>query len=146
LTYDAIGLLLSVVFVLVAFFGTRVYKKITKYSLVVKWASAGFMILFAIIAACVPSHPLGSSSNAQYWATHSSINLSNFLGAFCACFYYFTGFEAFASAGSTVKEPEKNIGKGIMIVMFASTLFYILITFLFMMAQSEFIQNINTGF
>jgi purine-cytosine permease-like protein len=31
-----IGLLLSVVFVLVAFFGTRVYKKVARYSLIVK--------------------------------------------------------------------------------------------------------------
>jgi amino acid transporter len=68
------------------------------------------------------------------------------LSAFCACFYYFTGFESFASAGSTVKEPEKNVSKGIMTVILCSVAFYILMIVIFMLGQSKFMQNINTGF
>ena len=108
LMYDIAGLLLSVAFALVAFFGTRTYKKVAKYSLLVKWASSGFLILFGIIAASLPVN----SGNAANWTQNSNFNFSHFLSAFCACFYYFTGFEAFASAGSTVKEPEKNVSKG----------------------------------
>jgi amino acid transporter len=34
--YDIIGLLLSAVFALVAFFGAKTYKKVAKYSLLIK--------------------------------------------------------------------------------------------------------------
>lgn len=87
-----------------------------------------------------------NSGNAAYWVQNTNFNFSHFLSAFCACFYYFTGFESFASAGSTVKEPEKNVSKGIIIVMIFSVSFYVLIIIIFMLAQSKFMQNINTGF
>ncbi|MDR1234590.1 MAG: APC family permease [Mycoplasmataceae bacterium] len=142
LSEDLLGLLLSAVFAIVAFVGTKTYKKVAKFSLIVKWASSGFLILFGIVAACLPIN----SGNASNWATNSDFTFQHFLSAFCACFYYFTGFEAFASAGSTVREPEKNISKGIVIVMISSVIFYILMITIFMLAQKSFTQNINTGF
>jgi amino acid transporter len=45
------GLALSVVFALVAFFGAKIYKRASKYSLIIKWASGGFLILFGLISA-----------------------------------------------------------------------------------------------
>jgi hypothetical protein len=53
---------LSAVFAIVAFVGTKTYKKVAKFSLIVKWASSGFLILFGIVAACLPINS-GNASN-----------------------------------------------------------------------------------
>lgn len=147
LFYDLLGIGLAAVFVLIAFFGTRMFKKVMRGGMFLKWATALFFILFGIIAAILPATDNG---NLHHWAnvttSKGGLTFSHFLSAFCACFYYFTGFEMFASSGATVQEPEKNISKGILFVMVSSCVFYIVTTFIFMMAVSEFDQNIVTGF
>jgi amino acid transporter len=67
------------------------------------------------------------------------------MSAFCACFYYFTGFETYATMGSNVHEPAKNIGKGILIVSCASTLFYLIVIIIFLAALPYVNQNVTTA-
>ncbi|GHU47938.1 hypothetical protein FACS1894218_3520 [Bacilli bacterium] len=91
------------------------------------------------------------ANNMAYWSKNSNFTPGAMLTAFCTCFYYFTGFESFATSAATIKEPEKNMGKGIMIVIITATLFYLLESIIFMMALSPangggISQNMSTGF
>jgi amino acid transporter len=55
-----------------------------------------------------------NTGNAKAWANDSHLTFAGFANAFSACFYYFTGFEIFSTAGKNLEKPEKNLGKGIL--------------------------------
>jgi amino acid transporter len=63
------------------------------------------------------------------------------VSSFNSCFYFFAGFEIFSTAGQNVKNPQKNIGLGVTLIMIISTIFYVLILVLFFAALP-----INEGF
>lgn len=151
LFYDAVGVLLVVGFSLFAFFGSKLYKKAGKATLFIKWITSGFFILFAIIAIFLPATSgsgMSGATNAKSWTSNSHFSFDGFAKAFTACFYYFTGFEVFATAGENLEEPEKNLSKGIIWVVVLSGLFYTGLTTIYMLAvaQGNTTQNINTGF
>lgn len=108
--------------------------------------TAGVLVLAAIYLAA-----RSGSSNYQYW-THPGadsnalkINFVKFIAVFNAFFFYFAGFETFSTAGRNIENPERNIGKGIVIIMFICTLFYIAIAALFFGAfgRNQFSQNMS---
>lgn len=144
LFYDGIGILLCVGFACFAFFGSKMYKKAGKYTLLIKWVTSAFFILFAVVSACLPSN----KENASSWSHNSTLTFSGFASAFSACFYYFTGFEVFATAGENLEEPEKNLSKGIIWVIVLSGVFYVGLTTIYLLAvgPGSLTQNINTGF
>jgi amino acid transporter len=63
--------------------------------------------------------------------------------SFSTCFYFFAGFEIFSTAGHNVENPNRNIGLGVTLIMLISTIFYILIMFIFFCAilPENFAQN-----
>lgn len=153
LTFDLMGVVLVSVFILFAFLGSKMFKKTTKYLLIVKWATAAFFVLCGIMCMFLSTNANGqinAAYNISQWGKVTtephSLTISAFSNAFCACFYFFTGFEVYAASGATVQEPEKNIGKGIIIVMFAATIFYLAITVIFFFASSSMPKNVNVSF
>jgi amino acid transporter len=62
---------------------------------------------------------------------------------FNSCFFAFIGFELFATAGKNVQNPQKTIGKGIVVIMLIATLFYVAFTFLFFCATTQFTESLN---
>jgi amino acid transporter len=56
------------------------------------------------------------------------LTASAFSKAFISCFFFFLGFETYATIGKNIKNPQKNIGLSIIIVMIMTTLFYVFIT------------------
>jgi|GEM_PF-818392 len=67
------------------------------------------------------------------------------MNTFTSCFFFFAGFEIFATAGKNINNPEKNIGKGITLIILISTIFYIIVSIIFFLAYSTFVQNMNVG-
>lgn len=67
------------------------------------------------------------------------------MNTFTSCFFFFAGFEIFSTAGKNVNNPEKNIGKGISLIMIIMTVFYVIISLVFFLGYQVFVQNMNMG-
>ena len=143
---DIIGIVIYIGAAIAIFWGIRMFKRLSNVTLILKWVTAGVLVLAAIYLAAK-----SGSGNYQYW-THPGadsnalkINFVKFIAVFNAFFFYFAGFETFSTAGRNIENPERNIGKGIVIIMFICTLFYIAIAALFFGAfgQNQFSQNMS---
>ncbi|CBW53970.1 Conserved hypothetical protein, predicted transmembrane protein, putative permease [Mycoplasma mycoides subsp. capri LC str. 95010] len=148
LVLDVLGIIIYFAFALVIFGGMKWFKKMANYSSAVKWATSFVLILAGIVMAF-----MNGSSNYQMW-NHSynesihGLSFNAFSKAFVSCFFFFSGFESFATAGKNIKDPEKNLAKGIMITMLVSSIFYIVIMAIFFAAvnpKQGFSQNMTTG-
>lgn len=137
---DLIGIAIYLAAASVIFFGIKWYKKLAHGTGIIKWATAFFLIIAAFYLAIQ-----NGSSNWNHWTTKSEISFTGFMNTFTSCFFFFAGFEVFATAGKNIENPEKNIGKGITLIILISTIFYIVISIIFFLAYSEFAQNMNMG-
>jgi amino acid transporter len=68
--------------------------------------------------------------------------MNSVIQCFNTCFFFFGGFEVYATAGKNVQNPNRNVGLGVILVMAFSTLFYILTLIFFFGAINPF----NGGF
>ncbi|QVK02214.1 APC family permease [Mycoplasma mycoides subsp. capri] len=148
LVLDVLGIIIYFAFALVIFGGMKWFKKMANYSSAVKWATSFVLILAGIVMAF-----MNGSSNYQMWNHNYNesihgLSFNAFSKAFVSCFFFFSGFESFATAGKNIKDPEKNLAKGIMIIMLVSSIFYIVIMAIFFAAvnpKQGFSQNMTTG-
>lgn len=137
---DLIGIAIYLAAASVIFFGIKIYKKLAHGTGIIKWVTALFLIVAAFSLA------IGNgSSNWQHWTSKSELSFTGFMNTFTSCFFFFAGFEVFATAGKNIANPEKNIGKGITLIILTATIFYIVISLIFFLAYSEFLQNMNMG-
>jgi amino acid transporter len=101
-----------------------------------------FLIVAAIGLACAKG---AGSDNLKDWANYSTSNdalhADQIVSSFNSCFYFFAGFEIFSTAGHNVKNPQKNIGLGVTLIMIISTIFYVAILLIFFSALP-----LNEGF
>ncbi|AKM54247.1 transmembrane protein permease [Spiroplasma eriocheiris] len=137
---DLIGIVIYMSAALVIFGGMKLYKKLASGTGVIKWITAGFLILAGLVLACQ-----NGGDNLSYWSQNSKFSLGGFVKAFNSCFFFFAGFEVFSTAGRNISKPEKNISRGIILIMLISTIFYIVISIIFFAAFNEFVQNMNMG-
>ncbi|AGM24996.1 APC family permease [Spiroplasma chrysopicola] len=137
---DLIGILIYMSASAIIFGGMKLYRKLANGTGIVKWATAGFLII-AGLALAFQKGP----ENLSYWGENSHFSLPGFVKAFNSCFFFFAGFETFSTAGKNIINPEKNIGRGITLIMFISTIFYIVISIIFFAAFNSFVQNMNMG-
>lgn len=139
---DLIGIVVYLAAASIIFFGIKIYKKIAHGTGIIKWATA----LCLIIAAFALAISNGSSS-WNYWTSdgHSPLSFAGFMNTFTSCFFFFAGFEVFATAGKNINNPEKNIGKGITLIILISTIFYIIVSIIFFLGYTSFAQNMNVG-
>ncbi|WP_286641482.1 hypothetical protein [Spiroplasma ixodetis] len=107
---------------------------------IIKWLTPGFLVIAGISLAIT-----NGSSNWNYWTTESTFSFAGFMNTFTSCFFFFAGFEIFSTAGKNVNNPEKNIGKGITLIMIIMTVFYVVISLVFFLGYSVFVQNMNMG-
>lgn len=137
---DLIGIVIYLAAASVIFFGIKWYKKLAHGTGIIKWGTAFFLILAAFALA------IGNgSSNWQHWTSESELSFHGFMNTFTSCFFFFAGFEVFATAGRNIENPEKNIGKGITSIILISTIFYVVTSLIFFLAYDEFFQNMNMG-
>lgn len=135
---DLIGIAIYLISASAIFFGIRIYKKLANGTGIIKWVTA-FALIVAAFALAIQS----GSSNWQHWTSESKFSFNGFMNTFTSCFFFFSGFEIFATAGKNVENPGKNIGKGITLIILISTIFYIVVSILFFLAFAEFQQNMN---
>ncbi|WP_425382020.1 amino acid permease [Spiroplasma endosymbiont of Melieria omissa] len=95
---------------------------------IIKWGSALFLIVCTIILV-VTNKGLAFSEAAE-GTKNINLILPKINNAFSGFFYFFIGFETFIVVGKNVKNPTKNFGKGILIVLLLSTIFYLAVSVL----------------
>lgn len=137
---DLIGIAIYLGAASIIFFGIKWYKKLAHGTGIIKWATAGFLIIAAFALAI-----RNGQANWTHWTTKSELSFAGFMNTFTSCFFFFAGFEIFATAGENIENPGKNIGKGITLIILISTIFYIVISLIFFLAYDEFFQNMNMG-
>lgn len=137
---DLIGIAIYLAAASIIFFGIKIYKKIAHGTGIIKWATALCLIIAAFALAITHG-----SSNWEHWTNNSPLSFAGFMNTFTSCFFFFAGFEIFATAGKNINNPEKNIGKGITLIILISTIFYIIVSIIFFLAYSTFVQNMNVG-
>ncbi|WP_338973778.1 APC family permease [Spiroplasma endosymbiont of Tricholauxania praeusta] len=137
---DFIGIFIYMISASVIFAGIKIYKKMAHTTSIIKWLTAGFLVIAGISLAIT-----NGSSNWNYWTTESTFSFAGFMNTFTSCFFFFAGFEIFSTAGKNVNNPEKNIGKGITLIMIIMTVFYVVISLIFFLGYRVFVQNMNMG-
>jgi amino acid transporter len=126
---------------------------------VIKWVTSAFLIVGAIyLATTSTSTGHTASDNLKNWfdpswTSSSSSNIENasgfhltfgaFTKAFTSCFFFYAGFETFATAGKNIENPEKNMGLGILIIMLISTVFYVLTIIVFVSGIDPMIMVVS---
>lgn len=74
---------------------------------------------------------MNGTTNFNFWTEHSKFDIFTFIKCFNSCFFAFLGFEIAITAGKNIQDPNKTIGKGIILIISIAILFYIGFTFLF---------------
>ncbi|MDQ7983286.1 MAG: APC family permease [Spiroplasma sp.] len=120
---DLIGIAVYGLVSCVLFLGMRAFKYFVNFSAYIKWITT-FLLIGAVIALFV----MAGTSNYKEVIAHQNLTANSFSEAFTSCFFFFLGFETYSTIGKNVKNPQKNISRSIIIVMFLATLFYVLVT------------------
>ncbi len=137
---DLIGIAIYLAAASIIFFGIKIYKKLAHGTGIIKWATALCLIIAAFALAVTHG-----SSNWNHWTNNSHLSFAGFMNTFTSCFFFFAGFEIFATAGKNINNPEKNIGKGITLIILISTIFYIVVSIIFFLGYATFYQNMNVA-
>jgi len=137
---DLIGIVIYLFFSFVIFGGMKLYKRLNDLTASLKLIAASVLILAGLYLAFRNGH-----NNFKYWSTNSHLNLDGFVKAFNSCFYFFTGFEVFTTAGRNIASARKNIGLGVIIVLIINVLSHLIIAIIFFAAFNHFVQNMNMG-
>lgn len=128
LIIDSIGVLIYILVASCMYFGMKGFRWFVNVSGIVKWGSALFLIICAIILV-INNHGL-AFSQAAAGTRDVHLTLPKINNAFSGFFYFFIGFETFIVVGKNVQNPRKNFGKGILTVLALSTIFYLVISVL----------------
>ncbi|WP_338970414.1 APC family permease [Spiroplasma endosymbiont of Labia minor] len=149
---DLIGIAVYALFSCVVFLGIKWYKRLSMGSGYIKWGTSLVLIIAGLALAFMPGN---AGDNLNYWTngytgggTKDPLmrhGFEAFIKAFNSCFFFFAGFETYATAGKNIYQPEKNIGKGIIWVIIISTITYVVCLLIFFAAINSFAQNMNMG-
>ncbi|WP_339023110.1 APC family permease [Spiroplasma endosymbiont of Crioceris asparagi] len=137
LVWDIVGIIVYALASCTIFFSMRAIKKFLNMSGYIKWGST-FLLVIVLVYLFIHDSQFGNNV-----AHNSKISVSSFSTAFTSGFFFFMGFETFSTMGKNVENPEKNIGKAIMWIMFLVTLFYVSMTILFLGTFIKYGSNPN---
>lgn len=133
---DLIGILIYALISGVLFLGMKAFKAFINISGYIKWVTT-ILLIIAVIVLFIMS----GTDNYKNIIDHQSITASSFSQAFTSCFFFFLGFETYSTIGKNVQNPQKNMGRSIIIVMILTTFFYISIIVLMIGAMSTFFSD-----
>ncbi len=130
---DFAGILVYMLASMVIFLGLRLFKKMVKWAVILKWSSTLFLILAVLALLFINVFAKDSTNNFHTLIKdHSHLSVSLFATTFASTFFFYGGFETYITVGKNVEKPEKNIARSIIWVMFITTTFYLFVTTIFM--------------
>ncbi len=111
-----------------------------------------FASTLVIIGCAIYLFALNGISNLTSTGHNNHLGFINFNKAEITFIYFFVGFETYATIGKNLKNPQKNLGKAIMTILALVTIFYLVVTFIFIGAlgidafkNNSVDSGINTG-
>ncbi len=139
---DLIGIFIYISCASIIFVGIKWWKKANNWSGVMRWITFGIFI-----AAVLYLGFKNGRSTLHYWTQGKGHHISwkGIIYSFNSLFFCYAGFENFATSGRNIENPEKNIGKGLIIIIFLACIFYTTLAFLFYLGYNHFYQNMATG-
>ncbi|WP_425381777.1 APC family permease [Spiroplasma endosymbiont of Polydrusus pterygomalis] len=143
LIIDSIGNFIYGVVASFMYFGMKGFRWFVNISGIIKWGSALFLIVCAIIL--VITNKGLAFSQAAAGTKNIKLTLPKINNAFSGFFYFFIGFETFIVIGKNVKNPTRNFGKGILLILLLSTIFYLVVSVLVFGAITLDGTNGNNG-
>lgn len=143
LIIDSIGIFIYGVVASFMYFGMKGFRWFVNISGIIKWGAALFLIVCAIILV-ITNKGLAFSQAAE-GTKNINLTLPKINNAFSGFFYFFIGFETFIVVGKNVKNPTRNFGKGILIILLLSTIFYLVVSVLVFGAITLDGTNGNNG-
>ncbi len=141
---DLIGIVIYGIAASVVFFGIKFYKKTAVRAGIIKWVTSGILIVAGLVLCIIH----GKENYAGWFKSTenggwSHLSFSGFMSAFTACFFYFAGFEQVVVSTKNIENVEKNLSKGLLIVMAIMSIFYIVITFIFFGAVAGGVSDVD---
>lgn len=126
LVIDSIGILIYLLASCSMYLGMKGVRAFINISGIIKWASALFLVVCAIIL-------IVNNKGVAYhqaWVGTNTIHLTlpKINNAFSSFFYFFVGFETYVVIGRNVENPAKNFSKGTLIILGLATVFYLVVT------------------
>lgn len=128
----------------VIFFGIRKYKVVGVAVGYITWTLTLLLMILGLVAGGL--NLFGSNPNNGLLNHTAGIKLGfkNFSSAFTTCFLAYGGIETFITTGKNIKNRSKNVPLAIIIILIATTLFYIIFTLIIMFAVTgDFKGNPN---
>ncbi|QBQ08032.1 putative permease [Spiroplasma gladiatoris] len=116
----------------ILFLGMRRYRIASTCIAYITWIITLLLVIFGIVGGALNLNA-GNNGLKTY---ASKINVSNFSSTFTSIFFAFCGLEIAITSGKNIKNRQRNVPISIMVIMFASTLFYMLFTLIVMLAVS----------
>ncbi|AGR42401.1 amino acid permease [Spiroplasma diminutum] len=140
---DLIAFALYIFAATIIFFGIKKYKYV---GLIIGYMTWGITILLMIFGITAGFIQLDGTNNPFEKYAEVDLNLSGFTKAFVTCFFAFGGIETFITTGKNIKNRGKNMPIAIIVIMIATTAFYIIFSLITMFAigGSQFSSNPNT--
>ncbi|AOG60735.1 putative permease [Spiroplasma helicoides] len=117
----------------VIFLGVRKYKLVSTIIGYVTWGITVLLIIFGIVGGAMNLNAGKNGLNID----RGTLDFSSFSKTFNALFFSFCGLETFITTGKNIKNREKNVPISIMIIMFMTTLFYLVFTVIVMLAVTD---------
>ncbi len=133
LVLDFSGIIVYMIASMVIFLGLRLFKKMVKWAIILKWSSTLFLIIAVLILFFINIlNPDAKNNFHSLVHDHSHLTISLFATTFASTFFFYGGFETYITVGKNVEKPEKNIARSIIWVMLITTVFYLFVTTIFM--------------
>ncbi|AUB31960.1 APC family permease [Spiroplasma floricola] len=141
---DLIAFALYMFAATIIFFGIKKYKYVGLIIGYMTWGITVLLMIFGLVAGFINLQ----TSNPFEVYTQTDLKISEFTKAFTTCFFAFGGIETFITTGKNIKNRSKNMPIAIIIIMIATTSFYIVFSLITMFAigGKGFSSNPNTQF
>ncbi|QHX36931.1 APC family permease [Spiroplasma sp. BIUS-1] len=142
---DLIAFALYMFAATILFFGIKKYKYV---GLIIGYMTWGITIILMVFGLTAGFMHLDAKSDPFQKYKETGIDLDGFVKAFTTCFFAFGGIETFITTGKNIKNRGKNMPIAIVVIMIATTAFYIVFSVITMFAVGGkgFSSNPNTQF
>ncbi len=125
LILNIIGMGIYFIFSFAIYFGVKGMRIAVNFASVLQWISSALIIGCAIYLFAQNGMSIYNKKSS------SSLSLSNLNSSIASFVYFYVGFETYSTIGKNIKNAKKNLGKIMIATLGIITLFYMIVTFVF---------------
>lgn len=126
LVLNIIGVAIFFIFSFAIYFGIKGLRVTISIITTIQWLSTIIIIICAVVLFAKQGQ-----ENLVPFTKNKNITFGNINNSLITFIYFYVGFETYSTIGKNLKNPKKHLGKAIMLILLIVTLFYIIVTFIF---------------